>query len=329
METVKLSPFDRLLNIHQSLELNQTKKINKRILQEQVYQNAELQYLNKQINTANQYNRQILENQIREIERRESQKFYKNLSFKNNSLVSVIDHIADPLVKKYFVDRYLERIKEDALTADSNLEEINDKVFNKNTLSNINRIKTICDGFDRAFSNSPFYVLDGLIEQVKIKNEAIAKFKQPQFFELKIIDKPKVNILRFIALLILGLVNVMLLMAVVGAFVSAGLSDASTVLLFSLIFLIPFIVLLIKDLKWRRSYNAYLLSQNKLRENEDIRKSNFENSYLVKLDQLNIDLKQHPAFQTYEAIKIEYPEFEIVIEELSMLERSNTRNVPL
>src|SRR5690606_18623440 len=100
MEKVRLSNFDRLLNIHQSVELSQTKRINKQILKQQFYQNSQLQHLNDQILISNDINRRILENQKQEVERRETLKFYKELSFKMHTFLEYIENIKDPLVNK-------------------------------------------------------------------------------------------------------------------------------------------------------------------------------------------------------------------------------------
>ena len=64
------STLDRLINIHQSIKLEQIKKTNELMLKSQLMQNAQLKALNSQINAANELTRQILRNQINEIEQK-------------------------------------------------------------------------------------------------------------------------------------------------------------------------------------------------------------------------------------------------------------------
>ncbi len=323
MTTVKLSTFDRLVNIHQSVQLEQTKKINKRILQEQLIQNAELQQLNNQLASSNQISRKILENQIREIEHKEVLKFYKTLSFKMFEFIEPIDNISEPLVKKYFIDRYYERIKANILTATNNLEEINDKIFNKSVVSKINEIKKASDNYTQQFNESPFYEIDALIEEVNIKKQQILDLKPPQYFEIKIKDKPKNNPLTVLLLIILGGISLLFLFGIIGTLISSDntAKDARLpMIIIGLVFIIPFLLFFRKFTVWRKSYPKYLLSQHQKRQVEKLKSTELYNKYLVKKESLNEELLQHSAFKTYENIVHNYPEFDKIIIELSEME---------
>lgn len=323
MTTVKLSTFDRLINIHQSVQLEQTKKINKGILQEQLLQNAELQQLNHQLASSNQISRKILENQIREIEHKEVLKFYKTLSFKMYEFIEPIDNISDPLVKKYFIDKYYERIKANILIATDNLEEINDKIFNKTVVSKINEIKKASDSYAQQFNESPFYEIDTLIAEVNIKKQQILDLKPPQYFEIKIKDKPKNHPLKVFLLIILGSVSFLLLFGIIGTLISSDntAKDARLpMIIIGLVFIIPFLLLFRNFRVWRKYYPKYLLSQHQKRQFEKSKATEVYNNYLIKKEALNEDLLKHPTFKTYEIIIHNYPEFDAVVIELSEME---------
>ena len=82
--------IDRLLSIHQSYSLEGIKRLNVEMLKAQYAQCEQLTQLQKQIDQGNKISMQILRNQIREIENRERQKFYKAMVF---NLAMFCDHI--------------------------------------------------------------------------------------------------------------------------------------------------------------------------------------------------------------------------------------------
>ncbi|MCB9227329.1 MAG: hypothetical protein H6578_09215 [Chitinophagales bacterium] len=127
IQTVRLSTFDRLLNIHQSVKLEELTKLNKRMLDVQVHQSKQLNALNKQLSETTQLNKQILDNQIAEITLKEEQRFYKSLAFNNIQILELINNIQLPKLKKYFVETYYLRLKKSFEDAIQILEEISDK----------------------------------------------------------------------------------------------------------------------------------------------------------------------------------------------------------
>jgi len=324
MNTVKLSTFDRLVNIHQSVELHLTKRINQRILQEQILQNAEMRYLNNQLSASNQINRQILENQISEIKHKEEQKFYKALSFQMHELIEPINNITDQLVKKYFIDRYYEKIKTNLLSANDNLEEINDKSFSKNTLKKANEIKDASDIYLQQFNESPFKELDTLIQEIKARRQELSNFKPPEYFEIEIKNKPKFIALRIVGLIVTGTAILFILLGLLGNVVSNGSAALPIIPLsiVSLFFIAPFIILLTNDLKWRKGYLEYSITQNQKRQTETNKKIAFDRKYQEELTARENTLMSDPRYITYEGIIKSYPEFERVIAELSELEIS-------
>ena len=51
--TVRMSGFDRLLNIHQSIKLSEIEKLNRESLNQQIKQNAQLSVLSEELKLAN------------------------------------------------------------------------------------------------------------------------------------------------------------------------------------------------------------------------------------------------------------------------------------
>ena len=94
--------IDRLLSIHQSYSLEGIKRLNVEMLKAQYAQCEQLAQLQKQIDQGNKISMQILRNQIREIENRERQKFYKAMVF---NLAIFCDHIEkiEPITLRAFI----------------------------------------------------------------------------------------------------------------------------------------------------------------------------------------------------------------------------------
>lgn len=320
MEQVRLSNFDRLLNIHQSVALHQTRKINKKILEEQIYQNAKLQHLNNQLSAANEINRKLLENQIKEIKEKETLKFYKDLSFKMHVFLEYIENIVNPLVKKYFVSRYYEKIKTNLVTSDNYLAEISDKLFNKEILTRINTLKESGENFETQFNNSPFSKIDSLIDALSIEKRKISNFSPPLFKDVEIKIKPKTSVARIIGMLFFGIPSFLFLISTIALIFERNFNVLIGASVLLACFLIPFLIILKKSISWKKSYPNYIQSQLELKQVEHEKTTEVMLEYQKELDKLNNDLLQHPSYITYEQLVNDYPEFESAISTLNDLE---------
>lgn len=327
MEQVKLSNFDRLVNIHQSVELNTIKKINKRQLQAQVYQNAQLKHLNSQLSAANEINGQILKNQIKEIEQKETQKFYKNLSYRTHLFLEPIEKIKDPLVKKYFLDRYFEKIKGNLEVSERYLEEINDKLFNREILSRISTLKESYKSLENQYNNSQFSKIDLLIEDLSAQKEKISNFKQPEFNPIDIKIKPKTSVARIVGMLFFGIPGFLFLISTIGLIFEKNHSALIGGIFLLLICLIPFLLILKKNISWGKSYSAYVQNQLQLKQADQEKINKAMTEYQQELDKLNIALLQHPSNITYEQLVKEYSEFEPTILVINELEEKYFPNL--
>ena len=81
-----------LLNIYQSYTLTKVSEINKQSLIAAYAQNEQLNKLNKELSRANRTSDQILRNQIKEIELREKQRYYKNLTFNLSQVMTSLEN---------------------------------------------------------------------------------------------------------------------------------------------------------------------------------------------------------------------------------------------
>lgn len=150
--------IDRILNIYQAYSITKISAINKQMLIAQYAQCEKINAIQKQLDVANSVSRRILENQLKEIQQRETQKYYKNLAFKMSEafekIISVTDINLQTFLCSIILDKLLANIKE----CQTNLEEIRDKEYCKDL---INKCNTLLDNISirHDYLNSPFYIM--------------------------------------------------------------------------------------------------------------------------------------------------------------------------
>lgn len=77
--TVRLSNFDRGLNVITAVNSYKSRKLIEQILVQQFQNNRHLSDLKRQMSETNAINKQILSNQLKAEEDKEIQKYYKSL----------------------------------------------------------------------------------------------------------------------------------------------------------------------------------------------------------------------------------------------------------
>ena len=110
-----------------------------KMLDEQKRTNQELNRLRNQMANANEM-QQMLQNQIRDIEERETQKFYKLRGFKLSQLVARIDNLTDINQKAFTLYTFKDVIMQNATDAQNHLNEISDKEYCNTIMSKANDI---------------------------------------------------------------------------------------------------------------------------------------------------------------------------------------------
>lgn len=307
MQTTKFSTFDRLVNLQQLAETNTIKRINKRLLQEQIISNLELDRLNQQLSQANVINGQILENQIKELKQREKQKYFKDISFKIRALVTAIKQIPDTLVKCYFINKYYEILKGTASTAEENLEEISDRMFNSTTIEEIDVIKQTSNIYSEEYQLSPLSKIDESINELNdLKRRSLGQLPNQSFANIKV--KPKINPFRIFGLIILGLLTLLFFIAFIGTFLATEKTNLTiaTRTISTIFFLGPlaiFLLILRKDAKWRKDYPEYIKKHNQLLNAEMDKQAGIKDGF-------DSAIFNHPSHAIYQKILESFPNFE-------------------
>jgi hypothetical protein len=313
------STLDRLINIHQSIKLEQIKKTNELMLKSQLMQNAQLKALNSQINAANELTRQILRNQINEIEQKEQQRFYKSLSFNMGEAIEKIEKIEDLLLQLYFVKNYYNKIILNLNEALKNLVEIGDKTFVKDSINRLKLLNEKILDYNNEFEKSSLYTIDELVEDLKNRENDI-QVKLNSYNINKKVSKIKIKkydiwrILRWVAILFFGFNTfIFTLFFFMTGFDSLGIKMGLFIIS---IFLVPLIIAIIKEKSWINKHNE--ITQKNIQDSNKYEKDKIEE---IKFLEKEIEeLKSHPANLVLNKIKKDYPKFETLLIEMVELE---------
>lgn len=118
-----------LLQIYQTYSLEKINALSKKSLAIQYAQNGELVKLNKQLAASNAATNSILRNQIKELERQEKVRFYKNLIFNMKQALDKIEKQPNVNFRMFLSSLFLKPIESYSKESISILEDINDKEY--------------------------------------------------------------------------------------------------------------------------------------------------------------------------------------------------------
>ena len=305
---VNLSTFDRSVNVINTYNSYRNRKVSEQILVQQYKSNAQLTAMKNQLKEANETNRRILQNQIRELELKEEQKFYKALSYNNNEIIEKLQNVNDPMVLNYLINGFYEKMKSSLVKANDTLEEINDKLFNKQVIEKLELIKQKSDKTNEDFKKNKLYRIDDLLIEFKSKEDEINNVRKIEYQEKTIKDKNETNVLRLFGIIILGFLT---FVYGINLFINKiGTTDFNLMLLLFLIVSIPLFFLIRKDRKWRKNFLQYKNTQNQKRQNEFLKKKEIEEQENNKLEERTEMLLNHPAYLTLQEINRNHPTFE-------------------
>ena len=315
---VNLSTFDRSVNVINTYNSYRNRKVSEQILVQQYKSNAQLTAMKNQLKEANETNRKILQNQIRELELKEEQKFYKALSYNNSEIIEKLEKVNDPMVLNYLMNGFYEKTKSSLLKANDTLEEINDKLFNKQILEKLDFIKSKAEKTSQDFSSNILNNIDKLLIDLKEREDEINGIQKIEYKEAKIKDKWKTNPFRIIGILILGFLSFLMF---VSLFISEkGTSDYFVVVFMFFVFSIPLFFLVMKERKWRKEFQEYKNAQNQKRQNEFLKKNEIELQEIEKIEKRKEMLLEHPAFIAMQEINRNHPSFEEITNNVTNLE---------
>jgi len=316
---VSLSTFDRSVSIINLYNTYKNRKISEQILVQQRKSNIHLADMKNQLKVANETNRRILVNQIKQEKLREEQKFYKALSYNANEIIEQLENITDPMVLNYLLNGLYDKTKNSLLEANDTLEEINDKIFSKQILGKLNEIKAKAEICQNDYADNVLGRIDNLLLDLKQKKDEISNIKKPNIGEIKIKDKWENNSLRIFGIIVLGFLSLIIFLFL---FIDNSKTEFLTILVIFLVFSIPLTLIIIQDNKWRKGFSKYKMDQNKKRERERNRTIEIEKVFNQKIQKHQEMLLQHPAFYAMQEINIKHPTFEIITTNFLEIEKT-------
>lgn len=317
---VSLSTFDRSVNVINTYNTYKNRKISEQILVQQRKSNAHLTEMKNQLKVANETNRRILENQIRQEELKEEQKFYKALSYNSNEIIEQLEKINDPMVLSYLINGFYEKTKASLLKANETLEEINDKLFSKQIIEKLNDIKEKAEINASVYSANVLNNIDSLLLDLKQKENEITNIKKAEIKEVKIRDKWKINPFRILGIIVFGFLSLMMFISIF--LPSSTTTDLIIKIIVFLVFATPLFFLIKKERKWRKEFSEYKMLQNEKRTTEKNRVLEAEQEYQERVSEYKEMLLQHPAFIAMQEINSNHPTFEIATSKISEIEQS-------
>ena len=317
---VSLSTFDKSVSVINTYNTYKNRKISEQILVQQRKSNAHLTDMKNQLKVANETNRRILENQIRQEELKEEQKFYKALSYNSNEIIEQLGKINDPMVLNYLINGFYEKTKSSLLKANDSLEEINDKLFSKQVIEKLNEIKEKAEINASVYSANILNNIDNLLLELKEKEDEIINIKKVEIKEVNIRDKWKTNPFRIFGIIVLGFLSFIFF---VSFFITNNSkSDYIINTIVFLIFAIPLFFLVKKEIKWRKEFSEYKETQNQKRLSEKNKVIEAEQEYQQEIQKHQEMLMQHPAFIAMQEINLKHPTFETTTTKISEIEKS-------
>ena len=170
-----------LLNIYQSYTLTKVSEINKQSLIAAYAQNEQLNKLNKELSRANRTSDQILRNQIKEIELREKQRYYKNLTFNLSLVMTSLENEDNVNFRIFASELFLSPVCNMAKDAIQELDEIADKEYAQNIIKRAHSLSDNDKAYIESYQDSPWAtVLDtkskintGITKEIRNKKKEI------------------------------------------------------------------------------------------------------------------------------------------------------------
>lgn len=134
------------LSIYQTYSLEKISALNKKGLAMQYAQCEQLVKLRKEMAANNKATNKILQNQIKELERQETQRYYKSLAFNINNALEIIEQESNVDFQSFLCELFLPTLKSYSKQAVEILEEISDKEYVKAILTKIQNIHVKTSG---------------------------------------------------------------------------------------------------------------------------------------------------------------------------------------
>jgi hypothetical protein len=319
---VRVSNIDRGISVFTAVNTYQSRKLNEQILNQQYKNNKQLAAIRSQMTEANAINKQILANQLKAEEHKEAQKYYKALSFNLFETIDLISKIEDKMVLNYVMTNFYDKLKANINEANDQLDEIIDKTYNKQTLEKLNALKSKSDDTIHIFNANILNKVDNLIADFKAKELKLSSIKQPELVE-EIIERERTNRFRTFGIAVLGLVTFLLFISTTINVDKGEISgDFFSFIFLVLPFAIPFIILLRKEIKWRKDFDDFVYNQKVKNQEFENKKSELNKKYEETLQKGKEELSSHPLNLAMAEISEKHPTFDEYLSEIVELEKT-------
>ena len=298
--------IDRLLRIHQSVNLVAIRKYNAYMMGYQAEQCGQIIQLRKQIDVSNSMTRQILENQLREIQHKESLKYYKTLVYNVREAVNVVADTEDIAFKFFLNHLFSDVFKLHLQEAKENLEEISDKVFCSEVekVLKVNAEQTLVMK-DKYLESAFHTLLDSEDDYGKLQSQLMDEKKKLILLE-KEYEKNRTLYPKSRDRFLPGLV-------ICGIF--SALFAWMKIFVLGLPMVAIYIYLYHKQKKWKKNYISYL--DDFKRKQELLEVDGPFATAKKEYDDLETQLKVHPYIKAKYDLSLEYPMWEEILEKIS------------
>jgi len=308
---VSLSNFDRGINIFSAVNSYKSRKLNEQILAQHYKSNAQLSSLNRQIQQANSINRKILENQLKEEQKREAQKYYKSLSFFLSEITENIKGIDDEMVFAYTMEKFYAKTKLNLVEAIENCDEISDKKFNKNTLNELENLKEKSGLYNNDYENNILYKIDDYIADYNKSKKELLALEKPEL-NVQVTKTNNTNsILRIVGIALLSIPTFLFLITLLVILITEPGDGAWIAFLFlSLLVGVPLFLLIKNERKWRKNKSQRLEKQTKEIAKFNLHKEENELEFKETQRQLEKEITNHPLHDAMNNIFNKHPKFD-------------------
>lgn len=318
---VSLSNFDRGINIFSAVNSYKSRKLNEQILAQHYKSNAQLSSLNRQIQQANSINRKILENQLKEEQKREAQKYYKSLSFFLSEITNGINGIKDEMVFAYTMEKYYAKTKLNIIESIENCDEIADKTFNKNTLTKLENLKQKCNSIDKDYQSNILYNIDNYIEDYKKTKEELLALEKPTVKFQPAKQSNTNSALRIIGIVLLAIPTLLFLILLPISMITPPETGSiwGGLLFLILLFGTPLFFLVKNERKWRAKSNERLQKQTAEFNNYNSHKESKELEFTESQERIKKEITNHPLHDAMNNIFNQHPKFDETMMQLNRL----------
>ena len=178
-----------LLHIYQTYSLEKMNALSKKSLAMQYEQNGQLMRLNRQLAESNEATNRMLRNQIKELERQENVRFYKNLIFKMNLALDKIENQSIPNYKLFLSSLFLKPIEAYSKESIEILEEIKDKEYAQHLIERTQAIALSNKEYEVGYNQSAWISYLPTKEATEDNSNKLAIRKKE--FEIRKLEKKK------------------------------------------------------------------------------------------------------------------------------------------